>query len=83
MLTALIVLIVSSKLCLNSHRTVVHNSSFPPMAFDFFRSMVVVLSDYESIFGAMVRQSETFADRGSAWIEDTVINHERRGYNIH
>jgi len=51
----------------------------PIFSFKVGKRMVVVLNGYDTIFGAMVRQSETFADRGSVWTEENVINAERRG----
>jgi len=50
-----------------------------PYSFGFYHSMVVVLNGYETILGAMVKQSDTFADRGSVWTEENVLNRERRG----
>src|SRR6218665_1112503 len=65
--------------CPNAHRTTVYVFVGLPYSFGLYRSMVVVLNGYETIFSAFVRHSEAFADRGSAWLEENVINHERRG----
>jgi len=45
----------------------------------FSCSFVVVLNGHETIFSAMVRQSETFAERCSFWTEKNLINAEGRG----